>query len=64
MKFRTYPLKRSLKSSLSFCLFSSVLLSALKNCSHLAFLKRQELEKQQKNEPKKPENENNNDYRP
>jgi hypothetical protein len=30
----------------------------------LAFLKRQELEKQQKNEPKKPENENNNDYRP
>ena len=30
----------------------------------MAFLKRQELEKQQKNEPKKPEEDNNNDYSP
>ena len=31
---------------------------------HLAFLKRQELEKQPKNEPKKPNNDNDNDYSP
>ena len=31
---------------------------------HLAFLKRQELEKQQKNEPKKPNNDSSNDYTP
>ena len=31
---------------------------------HLAFLRRQELEKQQKNEPKKPEQDNDNDYTP
>ena len=31
---------------------------------HLAFLRRQELEKQRENEPKKPNNDNNNDYSP
>ena len=31
---------------------------------HMAFLRRQELEKQQKNEPKKPEQDNDNDYTP
>ena len=31
---------------------------------HLAFLRRQELEKQRKNEPKKPDNDNCNDYSP
>ena len=31
---------------------------------HLAFLRRQELEKQGENEPKKPNNDNNNDYSP
>lgn len=31
---------------------------------HLAFLRRQELEKQRKNEPKKPDNDNSNDYSP
>lgn len=31
---------------------------------HMAFLRRQELEKQQKNEPKKPEIDNDNDYAP
>ena len=31
---------------------------------HMAFLRRQKLEKQQKNEPKKPEQDNDNDYTP
>jgi hypothetical protein len=31
---------------------------------HLAFLRRQELEKQRGNEPKKPDNDNSNDYSP